>query len=145
MNTTHSIPAAKPLKVLVADDNPVNRRLMISILGVMGHTGMVVRDGVDALKCLSKHPFDLVLMDVMMPNMNGLEALEAIRSQEQVQGGHLPVIMVTAHSDGIDQFKYRQAGADGFVSKPVHLDTLHSELNRLFDRPRPIMDRRVNV
>ena len=145
MNTTHPNPAATPLKVLVADDNPVNRRLMIGILGVMGHTGMVVRDGVDALRCLSKHPFDLVLMDVMMPKMNGLDALAAIRSQEQVQGGHLPVIMVTAHSDGIDQFKYRQAGADGFVSKPIHLETLRLELQRLFDRPQPMIDRRIQI
>jgi CheY-like chemotaxis protein len=123
------------LHVLVADDNPVNRRVLIGLLTIFGYTGVAVGDGVAALTCLSKHPFDVVLMDVLMPNMDGFEALKTIRAQEKTQGGHLPIIMVTAHADRIDQFKYQQAGADGFVSKPIEIEKLRSEFNRLFDRP----------
>ena len=83
----------RPLKVLVAEDNLINQRLVVAMLSTLGHTGVVVGDGEKALKCLAKLKFDVVLMDVMMPNMDGVQALQAIRAQEQTQGGHLPVIM----------------------------------------------------
>jgi CheY-like chemotaxis protein len=121
----------KPLKLLVAEDNIINQRLVIAMLTTLGHTGVVVGDGDKALKCLAKLKFDAVLMDVMMPNMDGLEALAAIRSQEQVQGGHLPVIMATAHTEPGDSAKFRRAGADGYVAKPIKIEQLQSELRRV--------------
>ncbi len=134
-NTQSSLPS-KPstlsLRVLVADDNPVNQRVLTGILKILGHTGMVTSDGQQALNCLSQNTFDVVLMDVLMRGMGGLDTLAAIRHQEQTTGEHLPVIMVTAHTGKIDQFKYKQAGADGFVSKPIEIAALRAEFKRLF-------------
>lgn len=132
MNASHLTHAAKTLKVLVAEDNTINQRLVIAMLTTLGHTGVVVGDGEKALKCLSKLKFDVVLMDVMMPNMDGLEALAAIRAREQVQGGHLPIIMATAHTEPGDKAKFKQAGADGYVAKPIAIEQLRSELERVW-------------
>jgi CheY-like chemotaxis protein len=130
MSTTYE-PTAKPLKVLVAEDNTINQRLVIAMLTTFGHTGVVVDDGEKALKCISSLRFDVVLMDVMMPNMDGLEALAMLRSQEQAQGGYLPVIMATAHVEpGIDA-KFKAAGADGYVAKPIERKQLQAEINRV--------------
>ena len=70
-------------------------------------------------------------MDVMMPLMDGLEALAAIRAQEQQTGRHLPVIMATAHSEPGDKARFRQAGADGYVAKPIEIEQLKAELKRV--------------
>ena len=122
---------ARPLKILVAEDNTINQRLVIGMLTTLGHTGVVVGDGEKALKCLAKLQFDAVLMDVMMPVMDGLEALAAIRAQEQQTGRHLPVIMATAHSEPGDKARFRQAGADGYVAKPIEIEQLKAELKRV--------------
>ena len=130
MSTTHDL-KTRPLKVLVAEDNTINQRLVIAMLTTLGHTGVVVGDGEKALKCASSLRFDVVLMDVMMPNMDGLEALALLRSQEQSQGGYLPVIMATAHVEpGIDT-KFKAAGADGYVAKPIGIDQLQAEIDRV--------------
>ncbi len=121
----------RALKVLVAEDNTINQRLVIGMLTALGHTGVVVNDGQKALKCLSKLPFDVVLMDVMMPNMDGVEALAAIREQEQSSGAHLPIIMATAHAEPGDRTRYLKAGADGYVAKPIEQDELQTELMRV--------------
>ena len=129
--TTPSTAAARPLKVLVAEDNLINQRLAIGLLTTLGHTGVVVGDGEKALKCLTKLKFDAVLMDVMMPNLDGLEALQAIRAQEQTTGAHLPIIMATAHTEPGDAAKFKRAGADGYVGKPIEIEQLKAELNRV--------------
>ena len=121
----------RPLKILVAEDNTINQRLVIGMLTSLGHTGVVVGDGEKALKCLAKLKFDAVLMDVMMPLMDGLEALAAIRAQEQQTGMHLPVIMATAHAEPGDKARFRQAGADGYVAKPIEIEQLNAELKRV--------------
>ncbi|MBK7004308.1 MAG: response regulator [Burkholderiales bacterium] len=123
--------ATRPLKILVAEDNTINQRLVIGMLTTLGHTGVVVGDGDKALKCLAKLQFDVVLMDVMMPVMDGLEALAAIRAQEQQTGRHLPVIMATAHVESGDKARFRQAGADGYLGKPIEIEQLRSELRRV--------------
>jgi CheY-like chemotaxis protein len=119
------------LKVLVAEDNTINQRLVIGMLTALGHTGVVVADGEKALKCLAKLTFDVVLMDVMMPNMDGLEALAELRRLERVSGLHLPVIMATAHTEPGDQARFKRAGADGYVAKPIDRDQLQAELMRV--------------
>lgn len=121
----------RPLKVLVVEDNIINQRLAVGMLHDLGHTGVVVGDGEKALKCLAKLKFDVVLMDVMMPVMDGLEALAAIRAQEQSRGGHLPVVMATAHAEPGDAARFKRAGADGYVSKPLEIGSLRAELNRV--------------
>ena len=126
-----SFVAATGLKVLVAEDNIINQRLVVGMLTQLGHTGMVVNDGAKALKCLSKIKVDLVLMDVMMPNMDGLEALAAIRELEASQGGHVPIIMATAHDEPGDAARYKRSGADGYLSKPLEIGRLQSEISRV--------------
>jgi len=119
------------LKVLVAEDNIINQRLVVGMLTQLGHTGMVVNDGAKALRCLSKMKVDVVLMDVMMPNMDGLEALAAIRELEASQGGHVPIIMATSHDEPGDAARYKRAGADGYLSKPLEVGRLQSEISRV--------------
>jgi CheY-like chemotaxis protein len=92
---------------------------------------MVVSDGEKALKCLAKMRVDLVLMDVMMPNMDGVAALAALRAREAAEGGHLPVIMATAHDEPGDAARFKRAGADGYLAKPIELDRLKSEISRV--------------
>lgn len=133
MNTS-SVSQAPSLKVLVAEDSIINQRLVIALLTSLGHTGVVVGDGEKAIKCLSKLKFDAVLMDVMMPNLDGLEALATIRAQEQAQGGHLPVIMATAHTEPGDAAKFKRAGADGYLAKPIRIERLKAELSHVVGR-----------
>lgn len=123
--------STRPLKVLVAEDNIINQRIAVGMLTSLGHTGVVVGDGEKALKCLAKLKFDLVLMDVMMPNVDGLQALKSIREQEAAQGGHLPVIMATAHAEPGDAARFRQAGADGYLAKPLDQDAMKAEFSRV--------------
>jgi CheY-like chemotaxis protein len=121
----------KALKVLVAEDNIINQRIAVEQLHALGHTGVVVADGAIALKCLTKLKFDVVLMDVMMPNMDGLQALAAIRAKEQTEGGHLPIVMVTAHNEPGEATRFKRAGADGYLPKPLDVNALKAELHRL--------------
>jgi len=121
----------RPLKVLIAEDNLINQRVALGLLAQLGHTGIVVGDGEKALKCLSKLQFDAVLMDVMMPQMDGLEALAAIRIQERSTGQHVPVLMATAHDESGDAERFTRAGADGYIPKPIDVETLHAELERV--------------
>lgn len=123
--------AVRPLKVLVAEDNIINQRLVVGLLHSLGHTGVVVGDGDKALKCLAKLRFDVVLMDVMMPVMDGIEALLAIRSQEVQSGKHIPVIMATAHTEPGDPARFKRAGADGYLAKPIEIEQLAAELHRV--------------
>lgn len=131
MSVRSSVQSGKALKVLVAEDNIINQRLAVGLLNQLGHSGVVVSDGEKALKCLGTLSFDVVLMDVMMPNMDGLEALASIRKREQTTGQHLPVIMATAHTEPSERAKFRQAGADGYLAKPIDINQLRTELGRV--------------
>jgi CheY-like chemotaxis protein len=117
------VPSKRPLRVLVAEDHIINQSLC--------HTGVVVSDGQKALRCLAQLPFDLVLMDVMMPNMDGMAALSAIRELEARGRAHLPVIMATSHDLPGDRERFIEMGADGYVAKPIHIDQLGAEIKRL--------------
>ena len=129
MSTTN--PLAKPLHILVADDNAVNLRLATRILRDMGHTGALVTDGVKALKALDAQRFDVVLLDVTMPEMDGLQVLRSLRELEQRGRPKTAVIMVTAHDLPSDRMNLLAAGADGFVPKPLEAGALASELARV--------------
>jgi two-component system sensor histidine kinase/response regulator len=119
------------LHVLVADDDFFMQRLAITLLSSLGHTGVVVADGEEVLAALEKRRFDVVLMDVVMPNMDGLQALASLRRKEQSSGQHQAVIMVTGHSEPTDRERLHAAGADGYICKPMGLDTLAQELQRV--------------
>ena len=115
----------------MAEDSVINQKLAIAALGSLGHTGVVVNDGEKALRCLAQLSFDLVLMDVMMPVMDGLQALAAIRARERQGHAHLPVIMATSHNLPGDRERYLLSGADGYVAKPLDFARLQAEITRV--------------
>lgn len=125
------LPAVPGLRILLAEDSDVNQRLAVRTLEKHGHTVVVAADGRQALAVLERQPIDLVLMDVEMPEMNGLEATVAIRAREKGSGGHLPIIAMTAHTDPEAAQKCLLAGMDEYVSKPLQMETLTPLLARL--------------
>jgi PAS domain S-box-containing protein len=107
------------LRILVAEDNPVNQELAVHLLEAKGHSVSVAGTGRQALAMTEKHQFDVVLMDVQMPQMGGLEATRAIRDREKASGGHLPIIAMTAHAMRGDREKCLEAGMDAYLAKPL--------------------------
>jgi CheY-like chemotaxis protein len=128
-------PVRRPaLRLLLAEDNVINQRLMLRVLEKAGHQITLVRSGRAALEALSKSRFDMVLMDVQMPEMDGFEATAAIRARERVAGGHLPLVAITAHAMRGDRERCLQAGFDGYVSKPIQFETLFETIDELAPR-----------
>jgi len=112
------------LRVLLAEDNPVNQLLASRLLEKRGHRVVVTANGREALAALEKESYDLVLMDVQMPEMDGLEATAAIREKEKGSGIHQPVIALTAHAMKGDRERCLAGGMDGYLSKPIRLQEL---------------------
>jgi signal transduction histidine kinase/DNA-binding response OmpR family regulator len=129
---THSAPVSGPLRsrvgstlrILLTEDNVVNQRLALRILQKEGHNVVVAGNGREALEKLSKSEFDVVLMDVQMPDMDGFEATAAIRKTEIVTKHHMPVIAMTAHAMTGDRERCLAAGMDDYVSKPIRASAL---------------------
>lgn len=117
------------LKILVAEDNPVNQKLVVRILKKQGHSTVVVENGQEALERLEKDVFDLVLMDVQMPVMDGLKATAIIRDREKSTGTHIPIVAMTARAMKGDRESCLEAGIDYYISKPFKvaelLEVLH--------------------
>src|SRR5258706_11803206 len=109
---------SRSFKVLVAEDNPVNRKLAASILQRAGHNAILVTNGKEAVDAVKREQFDVVLMDVQMPVMGGFEATRLIREHEGPSGGRMPIIAVTAHAMKGDREACFAAGMDGFPPKP---------------------------
>jgi CheY-like chemotaxis protein len=108
------------LKILLAEDSVTNQKLAVALLERRGHQVTVVGNGKLAVAALSEAPFDVVLMDVQMPEMDGLEATAAIRSHEKKTGQHIPIVAMTAHAMKGDRERCLEAGMDGYVAKPIH-------------------------
>ncbi|MEW5981158.1 MAG: two-component regulator propeller domain-containing protein [Acidobacteriota bacterium] len=121
-------PQGRSLRVLVAEDNPVNQRLAVKLLEKLGHAVTVANNGLEAVSLIDGREFDVVLMDVQMPELNGFEATSAIRDREQGTGRHLPIIAVTAHAMKGDRERCLAAGMDGYVAKPIAPAELRSVL-----------------
>jgi len=119
------------LRFLVAEDNLVNQMIVVRQLQKRGHSVEVASDGHEALKILKLGNCDLVLMDVQMPHMDGFEATAAIREIEKTQGGHFPIIAMTAHALKGDRERCLAAGMDGYISKPFQMEGLLKEIERL--------------
>jgi PAS domain S-box-containing protein len=107
------------LRVLVAEDNPVNQELVVHLLERRGHSVIVAENGKQAIAALERHKFDLVVMDVQMPEMGGIEATEEIRRREKSDGGHIPIFAMTAHAMPGDRERCLEAGMDGYIPKPI--------------------------
>jgi CheY-like chemotaxis protein/two-component sensor histidine kinase len=128
---TESQLAMQSLSVLLVEDHDINRKLAQIMLQRMGHTFVLANDGQQALDCLEKQRFDVVLLDVMMPVMDGLTALKIWREREsERQLPRTPILMVTAHAMTGDRERFIASGADGYVSKPMSEASLRKEINR---------------
>jgi two-component system, sensor histidine kinase and response regulator len=121
----------RPLRVLVAEDNAVNQRVTVAMLERAGHTAVVAGDGRQAVDALERESFDLVLMDVQMPELDGLEATAAIRERERSEGGHVPIIAVTAHAMKGDAERCLAAGMDAYLAKPLQTRQLFAAVEEL--------------
>ena len=117
----------RPLRILLAEDNPINEKMTVRMLERCGHRVTAVHNGREALERLEQEGCDLVLMDVQMPEMDGLEAARAIRERERRTGGHVPIVAMTAHAMQGDRERCLEAGMDGYVSKPVRWEDLCRE------------------
>ena len=121
------------LRVLLVEDNVVNQKVAAAVLKKRGHQVTVATNGLEGLKAVSSATFDVVLMDIQMPVMNGWDATAAIRARERLTGMHLPIIAMTAHAMQEDIDRCLAAGMDGYVSKPFQLDVLVKELDRVLE------------
>ena len=121
----------RSLRVLLAEDNPVNQRLARRLLEKRGHRPTVVCNGAEALAAAQREPFDLILMDVQMPEMDGFEATAAIRAMERRSGRHTPIVAMTAHAMKGDRDRCLAAGMDAYVSKPLIVDDLFRTVDTL--------------
>jgi two-component system sensor histidine kinase/response regulator len=126
----HAQTIPRCLRVLVAEDNMVNQKLMTRMLEKRGHTVVVAGDGRSALAALERQSFDVVLMDVQMPAMDGLAATVVIRERERQTGAHLPVMALTAHAMKGDEEKCLAAGMGDYLTKPMKAHELDAALDR---------------
>jgi CheY-like chemotaxis protein len=111
--------ALAPLRILVAEDNLVNQKVVSHLLEKMGHRVALAADGLEALALWERQSPDVILMDVQMPQMDGLEATAAIRQREKERGGHVPIVGLTAHALAGDREKCMDAGMDAYLTKPL--------------------------
>jgi signal transduction histidine kinase/DNA-binding response OmpR family regulator len=124
-------PSAHSLRVLLAEDNAINQRLAVRLLEKRGHSVVVVGNGKEALKALEQTTFDVVLMDVMMPEMDGFQATAALRGREKESGEHTPIIAMTAHAMKGDRERCLAVGMDGYISKPLDVSELFETIERV--------------
>ena len=131
----------RPLRILVAEDNPVNQRLACKQLERLGHSVVLASTGVQALEMLERQLFDLVFMDVQMPEMDGLEAARLLRQKEAFSGTHLPVVAMTAHAMEGDREICLNAGMDSYVSKPIVKNLMLAAMSEALALAKPIIAR----
>ena len=134
--------ALRKLQVLVAEDNQVNQLVATRIFEKLGHQVTVVNNGREALAAVRAGKFDLIAMDVQMPEMDGLDATRAIRSVERAAGTHLPIIAMTAHAMKGDRERCLAAGMDGYTSKPIRIRDLEQAIAQLIS---PINSASVSI
>ncbi|MGA2039426.1 MAG: response regulator [Bryobacteraceae bacterium] len=129
----HRSPAESPrkLRILLAEDNPINKMLAVVLLEKQGHSVRVANDGKEAVAAVKADRFDVVLMDVQMPNMSGLDATAAIRVLERGTGKHLPIVAMTAHAMKGDQERCLEAGMDDYLSKPIQPEYMMEVIARV--------------
>ncbi len=123
----------KPLRILLVEDNPANIIFHSVLLKKIGHDVVVAENGIDCLALYKQGAFDLILMDIHMPLMNGEEALREIRKKEEGTSYHQPVIALTAYSLRGDKERFIEGGFDGYVSKPLEVDLLIAEMKRVLE------------
>jgi two-component system sensor histidine kinase/response regulator len=131
-------PVPRGLRLLLAEDNPINQRLALRLLEKRGHSAALATTGQEALAAIEREPFDLVLMDVQMPEMDGLEATRIIRVRENGTGRHLPIVAMTAHAMKGDSERCLAAGMDAYLSKPIGARELYETIENLISPSVPV-------
>ncbi len=132
-NSNRSTPAisSRPLLILLAEDNVVNQRVAVGILEKRGHTVVIANNGKEAIQAVATQRFDLVLMDVQMPEMDGIEATGLIRRAEAAREKHTPIVAMTAHAMKGDRERCLEAGMDDYLTKPIEVKELLMTIDRL--------------
>jgi signal transduction histidine kinase/CheY-like chemotaxis protein len=130
-----AVPTLQPrstpgLQILLVEDNPVNQKVAMKVLEKCGHRVKVAGNGREAVDLTSRHAFDLILMDIQMPDMDGYEATDDIRTRERNTGGHVPIVAMTAHAMQGDRERCLSAGMDDYIAKPIHLKDLLEMVER---------------
>jgi CheY-like chemotaxis protein len=131
----------RKLRVLLAEDNAINQKLAVHLLEKQGHSVTVANDGNEAVAAVKTGEFDVVLMDVQMPNMSGLEATAAIRALERGTARHLPIVAMTAHAMKGDEERCLVAGMDGYISKPIQPDHMMDVIAQITSPPGETVER----
>ncbi len=127
----HSAMPLRSLRILVAEDNRVNQLVVTRMMEKQGHTVTVSASGREAIEALTRDNFDVILMDIHMPELDGLQATRMIRAREQYTGHHIPIIAVTAFAMKGDAEKCLEAGMDAYISKPIRASELFLKINQL--------------
>jgi signal transduction histidine kinase/CheY-like chemotaxis protein len=125
---------AEPLRILVAEDNPINQKVASHLLEGQGHSVILAANGREVLAALDRGSPDLILMDVQMPEMDGIETTAAIRARERDSGTHVPIVAMTAHAMSAHRQKCLDAGMDGFIAKPVNPKELFAAVQAVAPR-----------
>lgn len=120
-----------PLNILIAEDNFINQKLTSILLQKKGWRVVTVQNGKEAVMALELERFDIILMDVQMPEMDGLETTRAIRKKEKQAGGHIPIIAMTAYAMTGDKEKCMKAGMDGYLTKPIRAEELYAAIEKM--------------
>jgi len=123
--------ANKHKRILVAEDNSTNQLLTLAQLKSLGYTAQAVANGIEAVEAFQKNTFDLILMDCQMPDMDGFEATQKIRSMEKTMGGHIPIVALTANALKEDERRCLDAGMDAYLSKPTKKERLGRMISQL--------------
>jgi two-component system, sensor histidine kinase and response regulator len=131
------MPPLQPLRILLVEDNVINQKVASLMLKKKGHVVVTVNNGREAIETLADQDFDAVLMDVQMPEMDGLQATAAIRAAEEGTDCHLPILAVTAHAMHGDREHCLDAGMDGYLSKPIQSAQLLQALADVLAAGRP--------
>jgi two-component system sensor histidine kinase/response regulator len=138
-SAAHDLKPGRPLRILLAEDNLVNQRLAVRILEKQGHSVVVAGNGKEALAVLERAAFDLILMDLEMPELGGFEATARIREREEDTGQHTPILALTAHAMKGDRERCLRAGMDGYVAKPILARELYQAIAELVaEVPPPV-------
>jgi len=126
---------SRPLRILVAEDNRVNQRVVKALLERRGHTVAVADTGAAALQRAEEEEYDVILMDVQMPEMDGITAIRFLRERDARLLIHTPIVVLTAHAMRGDRERFLASGADGYVTKPIQIEQLQTEINAVVSRP----------
>ena len=136
-----ALPSMRPLHILLAEDNRINQRVATGLLEKAGHSVRTVTNGREALAVLMRESFDIVLMDLQMPELDGFEATAAIREREARTNTHVPIIALTAHAMKGDRERCLAAGMDGYATKPIQLE----ELRKVIAQCAPVTPERSSA